>query len=368
MAQNGNLHKAKAAKNDEFYTQLSDIEKELCHYTQHFKNKVVYCNCDNPSWSNFWRFFHEHFTEFGLRRLISTYYEKDGAPTYKTWYDGGNDKDITDWKREQLHGDGDFRSAECLAILDESDIVVTNPAFSLFREYVATLMNHDKKFIIWGNNNAITYKEIFPLLKENKIWLGYIVNKTCVFRLPENYERWDEKITRQINDNNKYGKVPAITVFTNLNIPKRHEKLILCKKYIPEEYPKYDNYAGINVNKVKDIPCDYYPCWYNCRKASDCQFAKSEGLRPDDHALCETPNNGCIGVPITYMDKHNPDQFTIIGATESEGRGFSNGLFDEGSKIKQPAIPAAENVGDKTRLKKNGSIRLYKRIFIRAKM
>ena len=188
MAQNGNLHKAKAAKNDEFYTQLSDIEKELCHYTQHFKNKVVYCNCDNPSWSNFWRFFHEHFTEFGLRRLISTYYEKDGVPTYKTWYDGGNDKDITDWKREPLHGDGDFRSAECLAILDESDIVVTNPAFSLFREYVATLMEHKKKFLIIGNQNAITYKEIFPLIRDDQIWLGS--QKSCIsmfFEVPDYY-------------------------------------------------------------------------------------------------------------------------------------------------------------------------------------
>ena len=160
--------------------------------------------------------------------------------------------------------------------------MVTNPPFSLFREYVACLMEHEKKFVIWGNNNAITYKEFFPLLKDNKVWLGYIANQTCVFRLSDEYAKWDEKITNQMNDGHKYGKCPAISVFTNLDIQKRHEKLILWKNYTSEEYPTYDNYDAINVDKVDQIPCNYY---------------------------------GVMGVPITYLDKYNPEQFEILGIT-----------------------------------------------------
>ena len=349
MAQNGNLHKAKTAKNDEFYTQLSDVSKELAHYKHHFKDKIVFCNCDDPEWSAFWRYFHLNFSVLGLKKLISTHYDRK-EPTYKMIYEGGNDNDVTVGEKIPLLGNGDFRNQECLDLLDESDIVVTNPPFSIARSYIEILMKHDKPFLIIGDLNWMTYKEIFPLLKENKVWLGY--NSVKEFIQPDGtIKKFGNKLW-----------------FTRLDHSKRHEKLILWKKYTPEEYPKYDNYEAINVNKVQDIPCDYYPCWYKCQKATECQYAITEGMKADALSLCETPNNGCIGVPITYMDKHNPEQFEIIGATESEGRGFSNGLFDEASKIKQPAIPAAENVDDKTRLKKNGSIRLYKRIFIRAKM
>lgn len=195
-------------------------------------------------------------------------------------YTGGDDNDIEVGVKTPLEGNGDFRNQECLDLLDECDIVVTNPPFSCYRSYVATLMEHKKKFIIWSNNNSITYKEIFPLLKNNEMWLGYTANKTLVFRIPDTYEKWDEKETQKMNDGNHYAKVPAISVFTNLDIEKRHEKLILWKNYTPEEYPTYDNYPGINVNKVNEIPCDY---------------------------------DGIMGVPITFMDSYCPEQFDIVG-------------------------------------------------------
>ena len=276
---NTNLHKAKTAKNDEFYTQLTDVAKELMHYKKHFKDKIVFCNCDDPTWSAFWKYFHLNFEELGLKKLISTHYDREEA-TYKMEYTGGDDNDIEVGVKTPLEGNGDFRNQECLDLLDECDIVVTNPPFSCYRSFVAVLMEYKKKFIIWSNNNSITYKEIFPLIKENKMWLGYLANKTCVFRLADDYEKWDEKLTAEMNDGHKYGKVPAISVFTNLDIPKRHENLILWKKYTPEEYPQYDNYMAINVDKVAEIPCDY---------------------------------NGIMGVPITFMDKYNPEQFGIIG-------------------------------------------------------
>lgn len=279
MAKNENLHKAKDAKNDEFYTLLSNVSEELRHYKQHFAGKIVFCNCDDPTWSAFWRYFHLNFAELGLKKLISTHYDRT-EPTYKMEYEGGDDNDVEVGVKTPLEGNGDFRNKECLDLLDECDIVVTNPPFSLFREYVGMLMEHDKKFIIWGNNNAITYKEFFPLLKENKVWLGYTANKTCVFRVAEGY-RFDEKLTAQFNDGHKYGKVPAISIFTNLDIQKRHEKLILWKHFTPEEYPAYLNVDNaINVDSVDDIPCDY---------------------------------NGIIGVPITFLSKYNPDQFEIVG-------------------------------------------------------
>ena len=283
MAANANLHKAKNAKNDEFYTQLTDVSKELMHYKQHFKDKVVFCNCDDPTWSAFWKYFHLNFSALGLKKLISTHYDKN-EPTYKMEYEGGDDNDIEVGVKTPLEGNGDFRNQECLDLLDEADIVVTNPPFSLFREYVACLMEHEKKFVIWGNNNAITYKEFFPLLKDNKVWLGYIANQTCVFRLSDEYAKWDEKITNQMNDGHKYGKCPAISVFTNLDIQKRHEKLILWKNYTSEEYPTYDNYDAINVDKVDQIPCNY---------------------------------DGVMGVPITFLDKYNPEQFEILGMSAS---------------------------------------------------
>lgn len=290
MAKNDNLHKAKDAKNDEFYTRIEDVAEELRHYKKHFAGKVVLCNCDDPTWSAFWRYFHLNFAELGLKKLISTHYDRT-EPTYKMEYEGGDDSNVEVGVKTPLEGNGDFRNKECLDLLDESDIVVTNPPFSLFREYVGTLMERGKKFIIWGNNNAITYKEFFPLLKENRVWLGYTANKTCAFRVAEGY-RFDEKLTAQYNDGFKYGKVPAISVFTNLDIQKRHEKLILWQRYydddgnpLPdaeERYPHYDNYDAINVDKVADIPVDY---------------------------------RGVMGVPITFLDKYNPDEFEIMGGS-----------------------------------------------------
>ena len=280
---NTSLCAARKVKNDEFYTRLEDINEEMNHYEDKFRGKVVFCNCDDPKWSNFWKYFHLNFSVLGLKKLISTHYDKNN-PTYKMEYTGGDDNDIEVGVKTPLEGNGDFRNKECLDLLDECDIVVTNPMFSLFREYVATLMEHNKKFIVWGNNNAITYKEFFPLLKEDKVWLGYTANKTLVFRIPDSYAKWDEKETQKMNDGNHYAKVPAISVFTNLDIEKRHEKLILWKKYTPEEYQKYDNFNAINIDKVSEIPIDY---------------------------------DGDMGVPITFLDKYNPEQFEILGLLQS---------------------------------------------------
>ena len=267
---NKNLRKAKKEKNDEFYTQLTDIEKELVHYKEQFKDKIIFCNCDDPECSNFWKYFYLNFEHLGLKKLIATHYEEEKS-TYKLEYDG------KEKVKTQLKQNGDFRSPEAVEILKETDIVVTNPPFSLFREYVTQLMEYEKQFIIMGNNNAITYKEIFPLLKNNEMWLGYHVNKTMEFMLSPDYDRWD----RIDGKGNKYGKVPAITWFTNLDVKKRHEKLILYKTYTPEKYPKYDNYDAIEVNRVANIPVDY---------------------------------DGVMGVPITFLGKYNPEQFEILGS------------------------------------------------------
>lgn len=298
MAKNENLHRAKTEKNDEFYTQTDDVAAELKHYRQHFTGKTVLCNCDDPSYSAFWEYFHVNFTAFGLKKLVSTCYNSAG-PTYKTEYEGGNDGNIKAGIATPLEGNGDFRSRECTDILDGCDIVVTNPPFSLFREYIRILTEHKKKFAVIGNMNAITYKEIFPLIKNNKIWLGYTS--------PKEFSQPDGTIK-------KFGN---ILWFTNLDITKRHEKLDLIKAYKPEEYPAYDNYDAINIDRVADIPYDY---------------------------------GGAMGVPITFLDRYCPDDFEIIGATESEGRGFSMGLWDSSSKTAQPLV--------------NGK-RKYKRIFIK---
>lgn len=265
MVKNANLHKAKNAKNDEFYTQLTDVAKELMHYKKHFKDKIVFCNCDDPTWSAFWKYFHLNFAELGLKKLISTHYDREEA-TYKMEYTGGDDNDIEAGLKTPLEGNGDFRNQECLDLLDECDIVVTNPPFSLFRDYVAVLMEHEKKFLIIGNKNAITYKEFFPLLKDDEVWIG------CT------------NVKEFLQPDGSIKKFGNIGWFTNLDVAKRHEKLILWKNYTPEEYPTYDNYDSINVNKVSDIPCDY---------------------------------NGVMGVPITFMDKYNPEQFEIVGLLQS---------------------------------------------------
>lgn len=279
MAANANLHKAKEAKNDEFYTQLTDVVKELMHYKQHFKDKIVLCNCDDPTWSAFWKYFHLNFSALGLKKLISTHYDKN-KPTYKMEYTGGDDNDIEVGVKTPLEGNGDFRNQECLDLLDECDIVVTNPPFSLFREYVACLMEHEKKFLIIGNMNALTYKEIFPLIRDNKLWYGASIHSgDRKFGVPDSYPL--DAAGCGIDENGqRYIKVKGVRWFTNLDYAARHEKLVLWKEYNLEEYPKYDNYDAININKYSEIPMNY---------------------------------DGVMGVPITFMDFYCPEQFEILG-------------------------------------------------------
>ena len=279
------LEKAKKQKNDEFYTRYEDIENEVMKYRRSFKGKVVYLPCDDPAnkQSEFWSFFVNNFDAFGLKKLIATHYDEDGK-AYKIWIDGDTTGDgyidDGDALQEDLIGNGDFRSPECTAILNECDVVCTNPPFSMFREFVDWIFTAKKQFLIIGNNNAITYKEIFPLIKDNQMWVGYTANKTCIFRVGEGYT-FDDRITKQINDGNYYGKVPAITWFTNLPNAKRNEEMVLTASYYanPDAYPHYDNYDGINVDRLAQIPKDY---------------------------------EGAMGVPITIIDSYNPEQFEII--------------------------------------------------------
>ena len=289
MTKNANLHKAKNAKNDEFYTQLADVSKEMMHYEEHFKDKIVLCNCDDPRWSAFWEYFHLNFSALGLKKLISTHYDQNN-PTYRMEYTGGDDNDIEMGIKTPLEGNGDFRNQECLNILDEADIVVTNPPFSLFREYVAQLMEYDEKFLIIGNVNAITYKEIFPLIKDNSLWVGYKFNgKPMEFIVPDDYPLRGT-VCGYMPDGRKYVGVGGTCWYTNLDIKKRHKDLFLSATYykkdgsVPqaslERWPHYDNYDAIEVSKTKDIPVDY---------------------------------TGVMGVPITFLDKYNPEQFEIIG-------------------------------------------------------
>ena len=262
---NENLHKAKEAKNDEFYTQLNDVAEELRHYKEHFKGKVVFCNCDDPTSSAFWRYFHLNFDHLGLKKLISTHYDKK-RPTYKMEYTGGDDNNIEAGVKTPLEGNGDFRNQECIDLLEEADIVVTNPPFSLFRDYVSVLEEHNKKFLIIGNPNAVTYKEFFPLLKENKVWIGAKPwSSEMYFGVPEEQADYLVKNKKEgsayvIRNGQILGRAATLW-FTNLDIKKRHEKLILWKNYTPAEFPQYDNYDAINVDKVSNIPCDYCESW-----------------------------------------------------------------------------------------------------------
>lgn len=275
---NDSLCRAKNAKNDEFYTQLPDIEKEMKHYKIHFKDKIVFCNCDDPTWSAFWKYFHLNFAELGLKKLVSTHYDREES-TYKMEYTGGNDNDIEVGVKTPLERNGDFRNKECLDLLDECDIVVTNPPFSLFREYVAVLMEHQKKFLILGNMNALTYKEIFPLIRDNLLWYGASIHSgDRKFYVPDNYPLKASGCGVDENGR-KFIRVKGVRWYTNLDYKARHEKLVLWKNYTPEEYPKYDNYDAINVNKYSEIPCDY---------------------------------DGVMGVPITFIDYYCPEQFEIV--------------------------------------------------------
>ena len=293
-ALNNNLKKAKAGKNDEFYTQLTDIEKELRHYKDHFKNKVVFCNCDDPRISNFFEYFSKKFEKLELKKLITTCYKNQNRDLFSQHnsekaiyleYNGDRNGNKVPDPEEigiiPLNGDGDFRSPESIELLKQADIIVTNPPFSLFREYVAQLIEHDKKFLIIGNQNNFTYKEIFKLVKENKIWAGVDNGGTKWFNVPDHYEIQTETRIKTENGQ-KYFSMGSVFWFTNLDTRKRHEDITLYKTYYgnEREYPTYDNYDAINVNKVADIPMDY---------------------------------NGFMGVPITFIDKYNPEQFEIIG-------------------------------------------------------
>ncbi|MDD5921606.1 MAG: adenine-specific methyltransferase EcoRI family protein [Eubacteriales bacterium] len=372
MAGNESLNTAARAKKDEFYTLLPDIERELKHYSNHFDGKTVLCNCDDPFESNFFKYFVLNFHKLHLRKLITTGYagspaagklllspfDKDShdeslrntaymaevtavpdaailnAPGYNTASPDEERKDSEDPpddrrpahrldidqlfridgnKLTELEGNGDFRSPECLKLMDEADIVVTNPPFSLFREYIAALMSHNKKFIIIGNQNAITYKEVFPLVMHNEMWLGTSYPKE--FIIPENMEGRSNTYIK--SDGTLMAKFGNVCWYTNLDLKKRHEKITLVKRYTPEEYPRYDNYKAVEVSRTSDIPCDY---------------------------------SGVMGVPISFMGKYNPDQFEIVGADEAEGTGFSNGLFTGG--VKQCLVDGK---------------RIYKRIFIRVR-
>jgi len=367
---NTDLGAAKKAKNDEFYTQYSDIQKEIESYLEYdpdtFRNKIVYCNCDDPFESNFFRYFVLNFNRLGLKRLITTSYKPSpiantqlglfGDDTSVTTLkgrpkitankfiinevhdmDGDGAFNLTDVAKQlkvnknnewaPLEGDGDFRSPECVQLLKESDIVVTNPPFSLFREYIKQLFDHDKKLIIIGNMNAVTYKEIFPLIRDNKLWYGQSISSgDREFRVPDNYPvaaaGW------RLGDNGeKYLRVKGVRWFTNLDHGRRHQPLSLMtmadnlkfnkKMKGKSAYDNYDNYRALEVPFTDAIPSDY---------------------------------SGIMGVPISFLDKYSPDQFEILGATESEGRGFSNGLWDESSKVSQPLV---------------NNTRVYKRIFIK---
>lgn len=287
---NKNLNQAKSAKKDEFYTQLADIENELRHYKEHFKGKTVLCNCDDPRVSNFFHYFSYNFEQLGLKKLITTCYKNQERDLFSQnnseraiWLEYFGDKNnnrVPDPDEIGIHyfkGDGDFRSDECIELLKQADIVVTNPPFSLFREYVAQLMKYDKKFVIVGHQNAIHYKEIFPLIKENKLWLGYGFKGGAAHFISKYQD------TATAGDHREgMIRVSGVNWFTNLEIQKRHEDLILIKLYNSEDYPTYDNYDAINVDKTSDIPMDY---------------------------------EKIMGVPITYLDKYNPEQFEIIGTS-----------------------------------------------------
>ncbi len=336
---NRGLNSARDAKKDEFYTQLSDIEKELRHHKKHFKGKVVYCNCDDPRVSNFFHFFSYNFEKLGLKKLIATCYknqnidlfssestEKAICLEYEGDKNGNRQPDLEEIEVRQLDGDGDFRSEESIELLKKSDIVVTNPPFSLFREYITQLISHDKKFLIIGNHNAITYKEIFSLIRRDKVWLGY-KNGDMAFKVPDHYEA---RATRFWQDENgqKWRSMGNACWFTNLDISKRHEDLLLYKNYTPDEYPNYDNYDAIEVSRTKDIPADY---------------------------------DGAMGVPITFLEKYNPAQFEILGITDRDN--------NSGLKTKEYTADDAPNHSD---LNRRGSIKIgdtykstYARLLIR---
>ena len=295
MSKSSELTNARIGKKDEFYTQYEDIEKEMEYHKDSFKDKIVYCNCDDPTWSAFWNYFHKNFKVLSLKKLISTHYEKDGA-SYKMVYKGGDDENINTGKITILEGNGGFQTEECIAILDETDIIVSNPPFSLFRDYVDILIGHNKKFLILGNMNALTYKNIFPLFRDNKMWYGASIHSgDRKFIVPDDYPLTASGCGVDENGQ-KYVKVKGIRWFTNIDYSTRYVDLSLNRTYSAENYPKYENCDAINVDKYKDIPYDY---------------------------------DGVMGVPITFIDHYNPRQFKILGLdkdfTSDKKRGIING-------------------------------------------
>ncbi len=294
-AKNSNLNSARKAKEDEFYTQLDDINHELHHYKDHFRGKTVYCNCDDPRVSNFFHYFSHNFEHLGLKRLITTCYKSKDADVFSqgtaqqaVWLEYNGDKngnrvpDPTEIGIHPLQGDGDFRSPECIDLLRQADIVVTNPPFSLFREYVQQLVEHGKQFLIIGSQNHVTTKDIFDLIRTDKIWLGNN-SGDMAFRVPDHYAPRETRFWIDENGH-KWRSLGNACWFTNMDYKERHEDLILYKKYTPQEYPTYDNYNAIEVGKTADIPNDYFEL---------------------------------MGVPITFLDRHNPDQFEIVGIAKT---------------------------------------------------
>lgn len=312
-ATNRTLHDARKAKKDEFYTQLPDIERELRHYKDQMKGKVVYSNCDDPRVSNFFHYFSYNFEKLGLKKLIATCYksqtpdlfsQSDSEEAIYLEYEGDrNNNNIPDPNEigiKPLKGDGDFRSPECVELLQQADIVVTNPPFSLFREYVSQLVEHDKKFLIIGHQNAITYKEIFHLIKEDKLWLGYGFKRNMAHFVSSYADT-----AADLDHKSGMIRVSGVQWFTNMDITKRHEETILYRSYSVENYPTYDNYEAIEVSKTVDIPYDY---------------------------------EGYMGVPITFLNKYNPEQFEIIGTTDRGGDGFLDFLKKPHTRFDAPVI------------------------------
>ena len=382
MAEKRDLAAAKLDKKDEFYTQLTDIEKEMRYYRKHFQGRTVLCNCDDPFESNFFKYFVLNFNRLGLKKLIATCYAtspvmgsqlqyrvgKDGqmsfsfgddpaadenakhpykaivTKVYDKTGDGGVDMlDVAELFKTgenelaELKGDGDFRSEECLELLCEADIVVTNPPFSLFREYVSTLIENNKQFIIIGNVNAITYKEIFPLLKDDKMWIGASIHSgDRAFYVPDDYPMRASGCGID-EDGRRFIRVKGVRWYTNLDMKLRHDELILVKKYNPEEYPKYENYDAINIDRTADIPYDY---------------------------------SGNMGVPITFLDKYSPDQFEIIGLGIAN-LGLSIGVqpYKTEHKVYRKEVQKRGAVdGDLYMLDENGNpVVPYARVIIRNK-
>ena len=340
MSLNRNLQQAKRQKNDDFYTQLPDIENELKHYKQHFAGKVVYCNCDDPKISNFYKYFSLNFEVLGLKKLITTCYRNQNLDLFSDhtsekgiWLEcnqGTYEKGAyvpSDPIVRHLKGDGDFRSTECIEFLKQADIVVTNPPFSLFREYVAQLVQYGKKFLIVGSQNAVTYKEIFPLIKDNSMWIGYgFVAGNAYFAVQSS--DMNEYAEGVYDEKTGLVKFRNVTWFTNLDHKKRHDELILYKRYSPEEYPTYDNYDAINVDRTAEIPMDW---------------------------------NGAMGVPVTFLDKYNPEQFEVLGITDRDN--------NSGLKTREYSLADVPNAGNLNRrgvIKVGGEFRpTYVRLLVK---